>query len=288
MSAKSITLNKGDIFTTCYHRLAGESCLDVSEHALVYVARGSMEVLVDGERKALIEEKGCVFVRKDHRTTLVHMPSDDVGYHLSIVLFFPRHILFDFYRTLREEDLPKNIKGKCRSISTIAPSTKLSSLFDSFRPYYYAKEKPDSDWLKIKVFEAVKLILLNDKNAYASLFDFTARWRIDIVDFMEKNYMYDLSIEQIAHYTGRSLASFKRDFRKISDLSPRNWLIRRRLYAAHYMLFATNKPIKQIMTEVGFKNFSHFSKAYREHFGTAPSHMRAQKHDGEVIRKPIF
>lgn len=26
-------------------------------------------------------------------------------------------------------------------------------------------------------------------------------WEIDIVDFMEKNYVYDLSIAEIAHYT---------------------------------------------------------------------------------------
>lgn len=286
--ANSIVLRGEDVYTACYHEMAGESCLDVSEHALVYVARGSMDVLVDGIHKATVEEHACVFVRKDHRTTLVQHPSDDVGYHLSLVLFFPRSILFDFYRTLREEDLPKKLMGRRRSISSIPASTKLRSLFDSFKPYYDAKESPDSDWLKIKVFEAVKLVLQNDENAYASLFDFTARWRIDIIDFMEKNYMYDLSVEQIAHYTGRSLASFKRDFRKISDLSPRNWLIHRRLHAAHYMLFSTDKPIGQIMTEVGFKNFSHFSRAYRKLFGTSPSEMRAHPHDaGFVISKPI-
>ena len=42
--------------------------------------------------------------------------------------------------------------------------------------------------------------------------------KIDLLEFMEKNYAYDLTIEDIAHYTGRSLAAFKRDFRKISDL----------------------------------------------------------------------
>lgn len=269
----------------CYHEMAGESCLDVSEHAIVYVARGSMEVMVDGVRKATVKERECVFVRKDHRTTLAQKPSDAVGYHLSIVLFFPRNILFDFYKTLREEDLPKKVMGKRRSISAIPASPKVSSLFDSFRPYYEAKERPDNDWLKIKVFEAVKLVLQNDENAYASLFDFTARWRIDIIDFMEKNYMYDLSIEQIAHFTGRSLASFKRDFKKISDLSPRQWLICRRLYAAHYQLLSTDKPVKQIMAEVGFKNFSHFSKAYREQFGFTPSATRNQNREADVIRK---
>lgn len=286
--SNTINLTTEDIMTPCYHEMTGESYLDVSEHAIVYVARGSMEVLVDGVKKTMIKEKECVFVRKDHRTMLVQRPSDDVGYHLSIVLFFPRNILFDFYKTLREDDLPKKKMGKRQSITAIAASPKVSSLFDSFKPYYEAGVRPDSDWLTIKVFEAVKLVLQNDENAYASLFDFTARWRIDIIDFMEKNYMYDLSIEQIAHYTGRSLASFKRDFKKISNLSPRAWLIRRRLHAAHYMLLSTEKNVKQVMAEVGFKNFSHFSKAYREHFGFTPTETRIQNRDAEVIRKSLI
>lgn len=285
--SQTISLSNDDIYTTCYHKVTGESCLDVSEHALVYVARGNMEVLVDNIPKATIKEGGCVFVRKDHRTTLVQNPSDEVGFHLSIVLFFPRHILFEFYKTLREEELPQKAQRMRESISPIASSTKVASLFESFRPYYYAKERPDADWLKIKVLEAVKLVLWNNENAYASLFDFAARWRVDIIDFMEKNYMYDLSMEQMAHYTGRSLASFKRDFRKISNLTPRNWLIRRRLFAAHYMLLSSDKSVQQIFKEVGFKNCSHFSKVYREHFGFTPSETRAHHQEADVIRKAI-
>ncbi len=34
--------------------------------------------------------------------------------------------------------------------------------------------------------------------------------------------MYDLSMEEIAGYTGRSLATFKRDFAKISPLTHKN------------------------------------------------------------------
>ncbi len=31
---------------------------------------------------------------------------------------------------------------------------------------------------------------------------------------MNENYMYEFSMEEIAHYTGRSLATFKRDFKR--------------------------------------------------------------------------
>jgi transcriptional regulator GlxA family with amidase domain len=94
---------------------------------------------------------------------------------------------------------------------------------------------------------------------------------------MEKNYMYDLTVEELARYTGRSVATFKRDFSKVSELSPRNWLIRRRLEAAHQLLLTTDSPINRILTDVGFKNFSHFSKVYRAYFGVTPSETRQKR-----------
>ena len=52
--------------------------------------------------------------------------------------------------------------------------------------------------------EGVYVLLHTDKNLYASIFDFTDPWKIDILEFMERNYMNDISMEEIANYTGRS------------------------------------------------------------------------------------
>jgi AraC family transcriptional regulator, exoenzyme S synthesis regulatory protein ExsA len=54
-------------------------------------------------------------------------------------------------------------------------------------------------------------------------------WKIDLLDFMEKNFCEDLSMEEFASYSGRSLATFKRDFKKASPLSPQKWLIEKPL-----------------------------------------------------------
>ena len=53
---------------------------------------------------------------------------------------------------------------------------------------------------------------------------------------MNENYMYELTMEEMAHYTGRSLATFKRDFKKISDLTPEKWFIRKRLEVAYALM----------------------------------------------------
>ena len=147
----------------------------------------------------------------------------------------------------------------------------IRSLFESVIPYFDAGEKPSEKILKLKMIEGVYVLLNTDRNLYASLFDFVEPWKIDILDYLNENYMCDLSMKEIASYTGRSLATFKRDFAKVSDLTPQKWIIRRRLEAAHDLIRSGKKKVTEACFDVGFKNLSHFSKVYKETYGVAPS-----------------
>ena len=147
----------------------------------------------------------------------------------------------------------------------------IRSLFESVIPYFEAGEKPSEDMLKLKMTEGVYVLLRTDRNLYASLFDFVEPWKIDILDYLNENYMLDLSMNEIASYTGRSLATFKRDFAKVSDLPPQKWIIKRRLEAARDLILSGKKKVTEACFDVGFKNLSHFSKIYKEAYGVAPS-----------------
>lgn len=114
-------------------------------------------------------------------------------------------------------------------------------------------------------------LLAIDERFVPTMFDFNEPWKIDILDFMEENYMSDLSIEEIAHYTGRSLATFKRDFKKISNLTPEKWLIKKRLDKAYELMKASRRRVVDVSAEVGFRNPSHFSTAFKREFGIAPT-----------------
>ncbi len=270
-----LVLPEGDeVFATCYHKSGGESSYFIREHALIYVAAGRLEVLMDGKVVASYGKGESVFVRKDHRMTLINNAADDIDYHLTVFLFFPRQYLFDYYKGLQNWDLPKNVERSKRSYLSVPSSSLLTSLFESFKPYWQKGECPEKHWLRLKVLEAIRLLLLIDESVYASLFDFTSRWRLDIQDFMEKNYRYDLSVEDLAKYTGRSVSTFKREFSRLSDLSPANWMIQRRLREARHLLMTTDWPVHKVMTRVGFRNFSHFSRRYRERWGETPTETR--------------
>ena len=158
------------------------------------------------------------------------------------------------------------VEDEGRTLTVGAGSYVFLSLF----PYTDANVKPNDEIIRLKMQEAVYCLLDTDMRFYPTLFDFNEAWKIDLLPFMEANYTQDMTLEEFATYTGRSLATFKRDFAKVSDLSPEKWLIRKRLDKAYEMLRNGKHKPSDVYYEVGFKNRSHFSIAFKRQFGVSP------------------
>jgi AraC-like DNA-binding protein len=140
-------------------------------------------------------------------------------------------------------------------------------------PYFNSPVAPAPEIIKLKLTEGAYVLLNTDKNFYSALFDFSEPWKIDIFTYLNENYMYDLSMEEIASFTGRSLASFKRDFKKISNLPPQKWLIEKRLNVAFDKIRNEHRKASDVCFEVGFKTLTHFSKAFKKQFGYPPTRI---------------
>lgn len=97
--------------------------------------------------------------------------------------------------------------------------------------------------------------------------------KIDLQDFMEKHYRSDMSMSEFAKASGRSLSTFKRDFKRFSELSPERWLTARRLRAARELL-RRGRRVSDACFDVGFKNVSHFSAIFKKKFGITPGEAR--------------
>lgn len=208
-------------------------------------------------------------MHRDHRMWLQKHIENKTPYR-SIVLKFSRQFLREAYQMFDKKEFPDVQRNKKSLYVFPHERPDVRSLFESVIPYFEAGVQPSDEILKLKMMEGLYLLLHTDKSLYASLFDFVDPWKIDILDFLNKNYMCDLTLEEIAKYTGRSLATFKRDFKKISDLSPQKWLIRRRLEAAHALMRSGKRKVTEVCFDVGFKNLSHFSKVYKEMYGCSP------------------
>jgi AraC family transcriptional regulator, exoenzyme S synthesis regulatory protein ExsA len=88
---------------------------------------------------------------------------------------------------------------------------------------------------------------------------------------MESNYHRNLKIEDYALLSNRSISSFKRDFQTIFKSSPHKWITEKRLQLAFTLMRNGLKKPSEIYLEVGYEDFSHFSKAFKNRFGVSPS-----------------
>lgn len=238
-------------------------------HAIIYVRSGVLRV-DQGETTTEVEAGNYVFVKRDCTVRITKMPKESEPY-TGINLTLRRDALKKFYSSLSNERLPKNLKPLAATATILPKTVPLDSLFVSLAHYVDHDTNPSADVLALKVQEAIMALLELNPQFYPTLFDFNEAWKIDLLDFMEHNFTEDLTMEEFASYTGRSLATFKRDFSKVSSLSPERWLIDRRLDRAYQLISINGVRPSDAYIQAGFKNRSHFSVAFKRKFGMSPS-----------------
>jgi AraC-like DNA-binding protein len=91
---------------------------------------------------------------------------------------------------------------------------------------------------------------------------------------------------EFSYLTGRSIATFNRDFRKAFRFPPQKWLTVKRLEHAHYLLSEKKQKPVDVYYEAGFENLSHFSFAFKKHFGYAPTALSLKMAEGETVAVP--
>jgi len=266
---KYLTFNYSDIFFSYYSSNERRCTKMVRDLTLVYVYQGEFVLETEG-REVTIKPGESVFLKRDTRVNMIKQATEENPFR-GIFMKFKRKAMREMFQKFERKELPKKADTDLTSVVKLPQTPAVKSLFQSLEPYFDSSVKPMEEIMNMKLMEGVYSLLEIDERFYPTLFDFNEPWKIDILEFLNENYMFDLSIEDIASFTGRSLSTFKRDFQKISDLPPQKWLIQKRLNAAHEMLREQNKSVTDVYIEVGFKNMSHFSRAFKRQYGIAPS-----------------
>lgn len=83
-----------------------------------------------------------------------------------------------------------------------------------------------------------------------------------------------ISVAELARACGLSKNHFSRAFRKTHGVSPREWLIRRRIEQAKSLLAGSDLPLADIALECGFCEQSHFSRQFTKVVGATPGAWR--------------
>lgn len=184
-----------------------------------------------------------------------------------ISLVFRKERLMDHYA----ENPPKKPGHYDSQPRVFRDHPLLKSLFDSLLPYFELADALPNDISTIKVEEAIRVLRAIDSGVDNLLGHFEEPGKLDLIDFMERNYMFNLPLEKFGYLTGRSLTTFKKDFNTAFNNTPGRWLTQKRLELAHYQIFEQNRKPSEVYLEVGFEDLSHFSFSFKKHFGYNPT-----------------
>ncbi|NCD70252.1 helix-turn-helix domain-containing protein [Mucilaginibacter agri] len=151
----------------------------------------------------------------------------------------------------------------------------LQSLFNSLGPYFDLADALPGDIAALKVAEAIHVLRAINNAADGLLGHFEAPGKLDLVQFMEQNFMFNLPVEKFGYLTGRSLTTFKKDFKSAFKNTPGRWLTKKRLELAHYQIVEQKRKPSEVYLDAGFENLSHFSFAFKKLFGYSPASVNA-------------
>ncbi|MDH6253054.1 AraC-like DNA-binding protein [Chryseobacterium sp. H1D6B] len=238
-------------------------------HMLIWFISGETKI-IQADQSYLFKAGDLFLIPRNHLATVINYPKDGLP-HKAVAMHLTTERLKEFYSKIDIEKQDKKQKPKIHSFNS---HPLLESCLASLIPYFEMKEPFPENIASLKITEAISIIREIDKSIDAVLANFEEPGKIDLLNFMEKNFMFNMPLEKFGYLTGRSLSTFNRDFRKVFEISPQRWLIQKRLELAYYHLTEKNKKPTDVFLEVGFEDLSHFSYAFKKQYGYAPSSLR--------------
>ena len=238
------------------------------EHStLVLQVSGHFHLETSTERISMRQGE-MLLVRKNQLGEITKTPLDGMEYQ-TIVIFLKEDLL----RKIALEEQIEEVKKYNGPPNILVPvNDYLQGFFQSIVPYVqHPEEKITAAIGLLKVREAVQLLLHTMPGMKEFLFDFSETHKIDLEQFMISNFHFNVPVGKFAQLTGRSLAAFKRDFQKTFGISPRQWLLEKRLTEARYLIDNKNKKSSAIYLDLGFESLSHFSYSFKKRFGKEPT-----------------
>ncbi|RZJ91959.1 MAG: AraC family transcriptional regulator [Chryseobacterium sp.] len=238
-------------------------------HSFVLLISGELKV-VQADRTYVFGEESMLLFPRNQLSTVIKQPKDGRPYRA--VVFGLR---LDRLKTFYSKDRPNLTSPPDSSVRVLKKQPLLDSFFSSVLPYLELDGPLPESLARLKLEEAISVLRIVEPGIDSVLADFSEPGKINLVEFMEKHYKFNMPLEKFAYLTGRSLSTFIRDFKKAFQVTPQRWLTKKRLELAHFQLSKKEKKAAEVYMETGFENLSHFSFAFKKHFGYSPSQIIA-------------
>ena len=251
----------------------------LSAHAIMIVLNGQMRIESHSGLETIIGAKQMVFLPKG-----LYMISDIIPNETpfkALIFFFDKALIEEYIKMVVWEDY----EPACLPFLVMNQSQSIDMYLDTIIRLYENTEGNHHPITRSKLLELLHLINLTGHGKEFSHAVYCMRYKRkqSIKDLMEANYSKPLAVADYAYLSGRSISSFHRDFKRLYGLSPKKWLIDRRIEKAVQLIELGNPNILEISLDVGYKNVSHFIKAFRQKMSISPKQYHLEKRRTGII-----
>ena len=95
-----------------------------------------------------------------------------------------------------------------------------------------------------------------------------------VLAYLRDHYHAPITNRQLARLAHMSVRAFERKFHRSFHLTPQKYLRKLRLRMASRALVYTGQSLAEVASGCGFSDQSHFTRAFRRHFGRTPREYR--------------
>jgi AraC-like DNA-binding protein len=246
----------------------------LKEHTILFALNGNKHIFLGDE--VLDVNPNSIVLLKRGIYGMTEVIPDGIEYE-ALLLFFPDSLLQHF---LRQHHLqPDKIVADNRSYVMLPTDDLLSSFRQQYMLFFEHRAANMEAILQLKLQEAFLLLLAGEHRdrILAFLHGITHAQPANIEYIVNTHLFQPLTLAELAQLSGRSLASFKRDFQQYFHSAPKKWINEKRLAHARMLLLHDDMPVSEIALACGFENVPHFIRIFKQEFGDTPHHLRAKR-----------
>lgn len=225
-----------------------------AQFEMIAVLEGDVSVMLEGRKYRLTKNQTTVIPPLFYHT----ITANKKGTYRRVTVLFDAGAVPD---VLQPQFLSKDAE---LSLFFSRHADTLMSICKDERPQFYA---PLAESLMIQLF-------YSDARAehvrpHAEVDDSLRQ----ILDYIDGHLCDKILLDDIAAHTARSKSSVCHLFQEKMKLSPKQYILQKKLALAAKLIRGGTPPTLAAM-QVGYDNYSNFYRMYRKHFQTAPTQIK--------------
>jgi len=245
------------------------------EACFLYMLAGENDHYSEEEHINYHKDEGVLMKCGNYMFDII--PDKDSGKGGFVAIHFYPDVLKKIYENKVPEFLKSKKKLPLQSNMALVKSSVLIKKYVESLLFYFENPALVNEELMVLKFKEIILLLLNTKDATVIIeimHNLFSPKEFSFKDIIESHILSPLSSSDLAQLTNRSLASFKREFKKIYDDSPANYIKNKRLEKAAELLVISSIPISAIAYDCLFNDIAHFSSSFKAKYKLSPSQYR--------------